>query len=51
MWSLPLYKVPVKTQHLYTNYSMLDQRLRRRSNIVSMLYKCFVFTVVVAATL
>ena len=33
-----------KTKHLYNICTMLAQRLRRWSNVVQMLYKCFVFT-------
>ena len=33
---------PVNTKHLNNICTMLDQRLRRWSNIVQMLYKCFV---------
>ena len=40
--------VPVITKHLYNICTMSVQRLRRWSNIVQMLYKCFVFTVVMA---
>ena len=36
---------PVNTKHLYTICTMLDQRRRRWSSIVQMVYKCFVFTV------
>ena len=32
------------TKHLYNICTTLAQRLRRWSNIVKMLYKCFVFT-------
>ena len=35
---------PVNTKHLYDIYTTSAQRLRRWSNIVEMLYKCFVFT-------
>ena len=35
---------PVNTKHLYNICTTLVQRLRRCSNIVQMLYKCFVFT-------
>ena len=34
---------PVKTKHLYNFHTMLVQRRRRWADIVSMLYKCFVF--------
>ena len=34
---------PVNTKHLYSICTMLDQRLRRWSDVVQMLYKCFVF--------
>ena len=34
----------VNTKDLYNNCTMFDQRLRRWSNIVQLLYKCFVFT-------
>ena len=34
---------PVNAKHLYNIFTMLDQRRRRWSNIVQMLYKCFVF--------
>ena len=33
---------PANTKYLYNIYTMLAQRLRRRSNILQMLYKCFV---------
>ena len=33
---------PANTKHLYNICTMLDQRRRRWSNIVQMLYKCFV---------
>ena len=35
---------PANTKHLYTICTKSAQRLRRWSNIVQMLYKCFVFT-------
>ena len=35
---------PVNTKYLYNICTILDQRLRRWSNIVQMLYKYFVFT-------
>ena len=35
---------PVNTKHLYNICTASAQRLRRWSNIVQMLYKCFVFT-------
>ena len=34
---------PANTQHLYNICTMSAQSLRRWSNIVQMLYKCFVF--------
>ena len=34
----------VNTKHLYNINTTLVQRLRRWSNIVKILYKCFVFT-------
>ena len=34
---------PVNTKHLYSIYTMLDQRRRRWVNAVQMLYKCFAF--------
>ena len=34
---------PVNTKHLYTIWTMLDQRRRRWANVVQMLCKCFVF--------
>ena len=34
---------PANTKHLYNICTSLDQRLRRWSNDVQMLYKCFVF--------
>ena len=37
-------QIPVNTKHLYTICAPLNQRLRRWSSIVQMLYKCFVFT-------
>ena len=40
--------VPANTNHLYTIYTTSAQRLRRWSNIVEMLYKCFVLAGVVA---
>ena len=33
---------PANTQDLYTICTMLDQRRRRRDDLVQMLYKCFV---------
>ena len=36
--------VPANTNHLYKICTMSAHRLRRWSNIVQMLYKCFVFT-------
>ena len=33
----------VNTKHLYNICTKLDQRQRRWSNIVQMLFKCFVF--------
>ena len=35
---------PAKTTHLYNIFTTSAQRLRRWSNIVQMLYKCFVLT-------
>ena len=35
--------IPTNTKHLYNICTMLDQRLRRSSNIVQMSYKCVVF--------
>ena len=35
---------PVNTKHLYNICTTTAQRLRRWTNIVQMLYKCFVFT-------
>ena len=35
--------IPTSTKHLYNMCTMSAQRLRRWSNIVHMLYKCFVF--------
>ena len=35
--------IPVNTKHLYNMFTMVDQRRRRWSDIVNMLYKCFVF--------
>ena len=35
--------IPADTKHLYNICTTLSQRLRRWSNIVQMLYKCFVF--------
>ena len=35
--------IPANTKHLYSIGTMSAQRLRRWSNIVQMLYKCFVF--------
>ena len=34
---------PVKTKHLYNICTMLDQRRRRWTDVVQMLYKCCVF--------
>ena len=42
--SAPIY-IPVNTKYLYNISTTSTQRLRRWSNIVEMLYKCFVFTV------
>ena len=42
-WSAYMYYQPANTNYLYNICTMLDQRLRRCSNIVQMLYKCFVF--------
>ena len=36
--------VPANTKHLYNVYRTPAQQFRRWSNIVYMLYKCFVFT-------
>ena len=36
--------IPANTKHLYNMYTTSAQRLRRWSNIVYMLYKCFMFT-------
>ena len=38
---------PANTKHLYNICTTLVQRLRRWSNIVHMLYKCFVVTGIV----
>ena len=35
--------IPANTKHLYNTYTTSAQRLRRWSNIVKVLYKCFVF--------
>ena len=35
---------PANTKHLYNIWTTPAQRLRRWSNFVQMLYKCFVFT-------
>ena len=35
---------PVNTKHLYDIYTTPAQRLQRWTNIVYILYKCFVFT-------
>ena len=35
--------LPANTKHLYNICTMLDQRRRRWSDVVQMLYKCFVF--------
>ena len=35
--------IPANTTHLYDICTMLDKRRRRWSNIIQMLYKCFVF--------
>ena len=35
--------IPTNTKHLYSIYTMSDQRRRRRADIVWVLYKCFVF--------
>ena len=35
--------LPANTKHLHNNCTMSAQRLRRWSNIVQLLYKCFVF--------
>ena len=40
IFSIGKANIPAKTKHLYN----IVQRLRRWSNIVQMLYKCFVFT-------
>ena len=37
-------RIPANTKHLYNICTASAQRLRRWSNIVQMLYKCFVFT-------
>ena len=39
--------IPANTKHLYNICTTLSQRLWRWSNIVQMLYKCFVFAVYV----
>ena len=33
----------VRIWHLHNMYTMLDQRRRHRTDVVQMLYKCFVF--------
>ena len=38
--------IPANTKHLYSICPTSAQRLRRWSNIVQILYKCFVFTVI-----
>ena len=38
-----LHMYPAGTKHLYNISTMSAQRLRRWSDIVQMLYKCFVF--------
>ena len=38
-----LYTCPANTKHLYNIYTTSAQRLRRWSNVVYILYKCFVF--------
>ena len=35
--------IPANTKYLYSVYTMLSQRRRRWTDVVSMLYKCFVF--------
>ena len=35
---------PANTKHLYNIYTTSAQRLRRWSNILQMIYKCFMFT-------
>ena len=35
--------IPGNTKHLYNICTMLDQRRRRWTDVVQMLYKCFVF--------
>ena len=44
-WSLFVWSAnnPANTKHLYTICTMSAQSLRRRPDIVQMLYKCFVF--------
>ena len=39
----PVNDNPANTKHLYNIYTTLAQRRRRWSNIVIILYKCFVF--------
>ena len=43
--------IPVNTKHLFNIYTTTAQRLRRWSAIVWMLYKCFVFTVILLSDL
>ena len=40
---LSIWHIPANTKHLYNICTTSAQRLRRWSNIVQMLYKCFVF--------
>ena len=44
LFPLTLSTFPVNTKHLHNICTASTQRLRRLSNIVQMLYKCFVFT-------
>ena len=44
VYNLVTYDDPTNTKHLYNMCITSAQRLRRWSNIVHMLYKCFVFT-------
>ena len=41
--SVDIINAPASTKHLYNISTTSAQRLRRWSNIVQMLYKCFVF--------
>ena len=40
--------LPASTKHMYNICTMLDQRQRRRADVVQMLYKCFMFAALVS---